>query len=125
MEYLEKIADEEGTFGVEISFQDGDGNTFTPGAAAWRLTDLEGRIVNSRSAVTIAGPSQTETIVLSGQDLGIGARASAALTEAEAGNPPYVERELKVTGTYTAYGVSGKPFQQAIRFKIRNLSGVQ
>jgi len=124
MEYLDKIADEEGTFGIEVEFRDRDGNAFTPVTATWRLTDLEGRVINSRSAVVIAGPSATETIVLSALDLAIGTDASAALSESEGGNPPYVERELLVRGTYDVYSDTGLPFRQAIRFKIRNLAGV-
>ena len=62
-------AREGGVFGVTVSFKDTDGAAVTPDSASWSLYSKTDQIVNSRADVSIAAPSTSNTIVLSGNDL--------------------------------------------------------
>ena len=63
-------AREGGVFGVTVSFKDTDSTTaVTPDSASWSLYSKTDQIVNSRTDVSIAAPSTSNTIVLSGNDL--------------------------------------------------------
>lgn len=62
-------AREGGVFGVTVSFKDTNGSAVTPDSASWSLYSKTDQIVNSRTDVSIAAPSTSNTIVLSGNDL--------------------------------------------------------
>lgn len=109
---LRTKAQEEATFGIPIAFVDDADAAVTPSAATWTLTDQNGVVVNSRSAVAISPLSTTATIVLSGQDL--------ALTTSLLGTV----RVLLVEFTYTSSLGSGLPGKHQIEFEIENLVGV-
>jgi hypothetical protein len=68
---LNREAEEEGTFPVKLEFRDENDALVSPNAAAWTLTDPKGRVINDRVSVTIAAPTNTEYIVLSGDDLAL------------------------------------------------------
>jgi hypothetical protein len=63
---------EEGTAIITASFADEDGDAVAPnvGTLTWTLTDRDGVVVNSRSAVAIASAASV-TVVLSANDLDI------------------------------------------------------
>ena len=104
---LTKHAVEESTFVIEISFYDEEDNAVNPVTANWTLTDMDGTVINSRSAVTISTPSSTENIVLSGDDL-----------PAQSDGRPLV---LTIQGTYDSDNGTGLPFNHEIRFYVDDL----
>jgi hypothetical protein len=68
-EILRTIAEEEGTYIVDVSFLDEDDLPVTPVSINWTLTTLDGVIVNDRNKVDVAAPASTVALVLSGNDL--------------------------------------------------------
>jgi hypothetical protein len=103
------IAIEKSTYVITAAFTDEDGDPVVPNSGLnWTLTDLTGTVVNSRSAVTIAVPAASVSIVLSGLDL--------ALAD---GKDTY--RILTVEGTYNSALGSGLPIKASVQFKIQNL----
>lgn len=66
---LEKKAKRSKTFIITIQFTDSQGSPVAPESATWTLKDINGNVINSRSAVVIPAPEQIEEIVLSGADL--------------------------------------------------------
>jgi len=68
---LSDHATELGTYHVVAAFDDEDGAGIAPATLTWTLTDRDGNIVNSRSAVNVAGPSTSNTITLQGTDLAL------------------------------------------------------
>lgn len=115
MRMLDRIAEERGVLAVGVAFTDTNGNAVVPTSASWKLTDVEGNVINGRSnvSITIGGLSST-TIVLQGLDLAVG----GGLERAE-----LVERRLQVTWTYTGLGTTLVP-KSVVGFKIRNGAGV-
>lgn len=103
---------ERSTYAIPIAFLDDAGAAVTPSAATWTLTDGNGTVVNSRTAVVITPLSTTATIVLSGADL--------ALLAALQANARYVLIEY----TYTSSLGSGLPGKDQILFYIDDLAGV-
>ncbi len=69
-------ADEKGTYVISGTYYDENGDTVTPTAANWTLTDTKGNVINSRSAVTISSLSTTFAVALTGNDLAIGNTAT-------------------------------------------------
>jgi len=57
------------TFIIEGAFTDQDGAVITPTSLTWSLTDNWGNIINLRDSVVIDPPTDTFTVVLSGDDL--------------------------------------------------------
>ena len=105
-------ATEESTYIVSSAFTDEDGNALVPTSITWTLTDMDGSVINSREDVAVAVPAATIYVVLSGDDLAVGA------TEA---NPV---RIVTISAVYTSsYGV-GLPLKKAAAFKIENLISV-
>lgn len=97
---------EKSTAIVTATFVDEASNPLTPNTLTWTLKDLEGNVINSRSAVSIS-PATTINIVLSGDDL--------AVTD---GNE---ERIVLIEGTYNSSYGSGLPLVAACRFSILNI----
>lgn len=69
MTTLSTVATNEGTYIITCAFLDADGTAVTPNSLTWTLTDNEGKVINSRSAVVITIPSTSNSIVLSGDDI--------------------------------------------------------
>jgi len=84
---------------------------FTPLTLYWDLTDVDGNVINSRSAIEVSSPSTSETIKISGDDLGITAAEKAA-----AGNKTYVVRCMTVYGTYSDGGT--RYFRKECQFPV-------
>lgn len=83
--------DEGGTYIVNISTVDEDGNAVAPETLKWTLTDDTGAaVINGRSEVEIAAPSASEDVVLDGDDCAIQIGEESDV----------VTRIFTVTGTY-------------------------
>ena len=90
------------SFIVTVVFLDENGLAVIPLSATWSLTDGEGLVINSRTAVVITPLASSVAIVLSGNDL-----------KYSDGN----QRVLTVTATYNSiYGVL--PLIDSLRFDI-------
>ena len=98
-------SDEE--FGMVFGWAAGETASVT-----WTLTDKNGNVINSRSAVAIS-PASSVNIVLGGDDL--------ALQPGESGD---TERHLTVAGTYYSNTGSDLPLKSACKFVIEDLAGV-
>lgn len=101
---------EQSTFVVTVSFTDETGAPVTPNAGlAWTLTDRQGNVINSRSAVAIT-PGESVEIVLGGADLETG--ESDAL------------RLLTVQGTYNSNAGTNLPLAEEVEFYVRGLAAL-
>lgn len=102
---------EEATLVVTVAWLDDASAAVTPSAATWTLTDVDGRIVNSRENVTISGLSTSNAIVLSGPDLAL--------------DPTYrgSQRVLLVEYTYDSSAGTGLPGKAQCLFAIEDLVG--
>lgn len=106
---------EEGAYFPVVSFFDEDDAAVTPASATWTLTDGNGTVINSRTAVTITGLSTTATLALTGNDLAIstGELASRVL------------RKLLVQWLYTSsISGAGTPGTEEFSFYIKNASAL-
>jgi hypothetical protein len=103
-------ATEESTYAITVSWYDESDNAVTPSAATWTLTDLNGNVINSRLAVAIGSLSTSNTIVLKGDDLAIGANG--------------IDRQLLLEYTYTSDLGAGLPGKWAAQFVIAQLAYV-
>ena len=83
----------------------------TPLTLYWRLTDLLDNVINGRSAVEVSNPSASETVKLSGDDLGVTAAEKAATDE------DFITRCCTVYGTYNDGGVT-RAFRKEARFLV-------
>lgn len=62
---------EKGTAKVTVaSFTDESGTSVTPTAITWTLTDRQGNVINSRTAVSVT-PASSVSFLLTGNDLAI------------------------------------------------------
>ena len=111
MNRLSTPAVEKSTYIVTVAFTNEDGDSVIPNSGLnWSLSDLEGNIVNSRTAVALT-PAATVNIILSGLDL--------ALVD---GKDTY--RVLTVEGTYNSLLGGSLPIKDSVVFLIRNLRKV-
>ena len=76
---LTVTATESSTYIVNATFTDEEGDPLTPTSLTWTLTDDEGNVINSRSAVVVSSPASSNDIVLSGDDLDPGDSEQADL----------------------------------------------
>lgn len=108
---LTAVAREASTFVVQAVFTNEDGDSVTPSAITWSLTDAAGTVVNARTDVAVSSPASTINIVLSGNDLLLTGYAGTV-------------RILTVEATYTSALGSGLPLKAAARFVVEPLVGV-
>jgi len=104
-------AKEESTYIITVAIEDEDGNAVAPSTMYWTLTDADGTVINSRSAVEIAIPESSNDIVLTGDDLAVTESGDAV-------------RELAVWGTYDSDAGVGLSFSDAIRFVVDQIVGI-
>lgn len=104
-------AREESTYAITVAYTDENGDAVTPTAVTWTLMDGAGTVINGRSAVSIATPSTSNTIVLKGDDLAV----------SDAGQ---LERVLLIEATYDSSLGSGLPLKKEYRFHVDDLVGV-
>lgn len=109
-EMLEDIAEEQGTYVVNCSFKDEDGEDVIPTSIKWTLTTVGGEVVNERSDVSVASPAASVDLVLSGADLQL-------LSHKES----FSSRILTIKALYNSSLGNGLPLNKAVRFKVRNL----
>lgn len=67
-ETLTLHAVERSTYIVTASFMDETDTPVTPTALTWSLTDMSGKVVNNRAAVSVP-PAEVVVIILTGDDL--------------------------------------------------------
>ena len=66
-----KVAIEQSTYIITVSFFDEAEAAEDVKTLVWTLTDTLGNIINSRDQVEVSNPTSEESIVLSGDDLAI------------------------------------------------------
>ena len=109
-EILRTIAEEEGTYIIDISFLDEDDLPVTPVSINWTLTTLDGVVVNDRNKVNIGVLASTVAVVLSGNDLQLLEHTTS-----------FSWRLLTVKASDNSSLAPGLPLHGAVRFKVRNL----
>jgi hypothetical protein len=107
-----KVALEESSFTLSVSFTDDDGNAVTPNAGLnWTLTDRTGKtVINSRETVIIT-PASTVYITLSGKDLSLLSTEKAK----------HLSRILTIQGTYDSSLGVGLSIVDECHFTVENL----
>ena len=78
-EYTEAVK-EKSTFKITCTWKNTAGTAVTPDSAIWTLTDEDGTVINSREDVSIATPSTTNDIILSGDDLAFSGNGKRVVT---------------------------------------------
>lgn len=111
---LSTKAKEESTYIITATFTDEDGNSVAPTSLSWTLTNIDGTVMNSKSAVSVGTSSLASSvnIVLSGEDLSM---ESSSSTET---------RILTIEGTYNSTLGTGLPIKDNIKFKIEQLRSI-
>lgn len=107
-------AQEKSTYVITANFKDEDGQDVIPTAASWTLTDEDGAVINSRSAVAISPLAATVNIVLTCADL--------ALDSGFAGDAQ--TRIVTVEAVYTSSLGAGLCLKSACKFNVENLIAV-
>jgi len=105
---LTKVAVEESTYVIVVSFFDEAGNTLTPNSVNWTLTDRSNTVVNSKVNQTET-PAIVVAIVLSGDDLQIFGEGSKE------------RRKVLISGTYDSDYGTDLPYNIAAEFEIDNI----
>ena len=105
-------AEEESTYIVQVAFKDEDGNAVVPDTVYWKLTDSDGNVINSRSAVSVT-PGLTVDITLSGDDLAV-----------VSGKGSNKMRVLTVWGTYDSDLGLNLPYKDSCKFFLKDLVAV-
>lgn len=108
---LSVAAVEESTYVVTLAFADKAGDPVTPDSATWTLTDGDGTVLNSRSAVAITPLAASVDVVLSGDDLAM-----------QAGETQYGLRLLTVQAVYTSTEGAGLPLNAEYQFQVDGLT---
>jgi len=104
--------EEESTAIFQVAFKDEDGNAVMPDSVYWKLTDSDGNVINSRSAVSVT-PGLTVDITLSGDDLVV-----------ISGKGSNKMRVITVWGTYDSDLGLNLPFKDSCKFFIKDLTAV-
>ncbi len=97
---------------MDFQFEDEDEVLVIPTAMAWTLSDVNGVVINSRSAVAIDPLVSSGSIVLKGDDLAIPSGADVS------------ERIVTFVGTYNSSLGTGLSLTDQVLFPIDNLAGV-
>jgi len=107
---LSKHATEESTYIVNVEIDDEYGNLVTPVTLLWTLSTTYGIILNNREDVSVAVPTTSNDIVLSGDDLQILV------------GKPTETRVFTVKGTYNSAHGSDLPFTGRTFLDVDNLA---
>ncbi len=102
---------EKSTYVVTCTFYDETDIKVTPKACTWTLTDLNGNVINSRSAVSLPVVSGVATIVMTGDDLAIASSRDG-------------RRKLLIAATYDSTNGTDLSLKKEYNFTITNLSSV-
>lgn len=111
IEITEIKAGEKSTIMFKCEFFDEYGSDVTPVTLVWTLTDTSGTPINDREQEEVVTPSQTEVIVLSGDDLQV-----VDETSIQEG------RHLVVEATYNSTHGNGLPLREVVLFAVENPS---
>ena len=109
---LVEQASEEGTYIVNVEVYDDSvpASLIVPVTLSWTLSDNNGNVVNSLEDVAVVAPTNSNYVVLSGDDLQI------------LDNGAKETRIFSVKGTYDSQDFGNDlPFTGSARFEIRNL----
>lgn len=109
-EILDIVAEEQGTYVLDLEFKDEDDEPVVPTSINWSLTTLDGEVVNSRSEVDLSPPASEVNVVLSGDDLQLLTHKSS-----------FSWRLFTVKALYNSDLAPGLSINKAVRFKVRNL----
>ncbi len=101
---LEVRANEEGTIVITAITTDASGTLVNPDTMLYTLTDLDGVVINSVEDTSIAAPTSSEDIVLSGNDLPTSGSDRRLI--------------LLTYGTYTSTEGAGLPFNDEVEFWV-------
>lgn len=104
---LQLHATERSTIAIRVTITDEAGASLTPTTLKWTLTDANGAVVNSRSAVIVT-PAATVVIVLTDADLSLAALSGTT-------------RYLLIEGTYTSSLGTGLALRDQLTFTIDDL----
>lgn len=109
---IDSVAQENDTFSIIVDFTYSNDSALTPNTLTWTLTDLDGNVINGRSAEDLT-PASTITVTLTGDDLGV-----TSTEFAESGD--FVTRSLFLDGTYddADLGLSDLHISKEVRFSI-------
>jgi hypothetical protein len=102
--------DEGSTFIISVDFQDSDGSAVIPNSATWSMLDVNGEAVNGRLDVPITPLASSYDIVLTCDDLLIGAQGAT--------------RIIFIKADYDSSAGSGLCLKGEVSFTINNLVGV-
>lgn len=110
VDYLSKVAEEEGSYTIKLTFKDEDGVAFAPSALIWTLMTEDGQILNSRYRISVAEPAAITYITMSGDDLQLVDKRFM-----------YETRVFTLEGTYNSTYGNSLPIKRQYFFKVRNL----
>jgi len=104
---------EKSTYVVTAAFTDEAGAAVIPSAITWTLTDVAGTVINGRSSVSVAVPSDSVDMVLSDLDLAL-----------QTGEQTRANRILTVEATYSSSLGDNLPLKDQVIFRIDDLKVV-
>lgn len=111
MNVIQAPADERSSYFITVELYNEQGAKITPITFKWKLTDMAGNVINSRSEVTVSNPADANVIALTGDDLSV---FEDAITY----------RLVTVWGTYYSPLANGNvDFRQQIKFAVRPMIG--
>jgi hypothetical protein len=108
--FLSKKAPEGGTYIITVDFLDEDGGAIAPDTLSWTLTDSNSTVINSRSAVSVSSPEESEDIVLRGSDLAL-----------QTGEGDGAVRVVTIEATYDSLSGLDLPLRDSAYFHIQSL----
>lgn len=95
---------EKSTYVINASFFDEDNISVVPNSVSWKLTDINGNVINNRSNESET-PAASVDIVLSNNDL-VASNGKLVLT---------------IWGTYNSSLGSNLPYKKEVKFDVENL----
>ncbi|MFA5542456.1 MAG: hypothetical protein WDA47_01675 [Bacilli bacterium] len=109
-EYLKKMANEESSYTLKLTFTDEDGELVDPVTLLWTLTTEDGTVVNNRYKIAVGEPTSITYITLHGSDLQLVDKRNIFET-----------RVFTLEGTYNSTFGNALPIKQQVFFRIRNI----
>jgi len=107
---LTTLAIEESTYIITAVFTDETDVAVIPNNISWTLTDTQGNVINSRTAVVVAVPASSIDIVLSANDL-----ATSSTNR---------KRVLTITADYDSDAGTSLPLRAEAIFEIEDLVNI-
>jgi len=98
---------EQNTAKITVTFADENGDAVTPETLTWTLKSAGGTVINNREDVSVSPSGSSETIILSGDDLGVAVATGT-------------RRILYVDYTYNSSNGTGLPGHDWVEFRIKD-----